>query len=178
MAANLLDALWDRRAIFPPLVAGLLGTLPVLGMVELVLDSRALEIERESSSKVLASSKDAYSNLTASVQNPVVFQLPHVPFPEHPDVERMKDYDHFIPTLLGQEAKWSYGNVRFSADSTNCTFPSIDFVNCAQELRFNTIWIDTYGYVDGGLGALRLLQEMEPKIQVIYENERYILLRL
>lgn len=177
IAANLLDTLWERRTTFPPLIAGLLAVLPVLGAAELIFGSY-VKTDKEAAVQTLSLSAEAYSTLIARVQSPIVFQLPHVPFPEHPDVERMKDYDHFIPTLLGHEARWSYGKIRFSGNGKTCMFPSNDFVECLRKLRFNTVWIDTYGYVDGGLSALQLLQDLDHGIEVLYENERYIVVHL
>lgn len=45
-----------------------------------------------------------------------VFQLPLVPFPEHPPVYRMQDYDHARGYLHGRRLRWSYGAMKGRPD--------------------------------------------------------------
>ena len=178
IAGHLLDSLLRRRRHFPHLFGGVLAALLVVGAAELIIGLPDLQSERELARDTLDLSEDAFSSLSAEIDNPVIFQLPIVPFPEYPRVNLMWDYDHFIPTLIGDDAKWSYGAVKFVARDTTCEFPSASFLDCVRRSGFNVVWIDSNGYIDEGLSALRVLQDLDNNVHVLHQNERYITVRL
>lgn len=49
---------------------------------------------------------------TTLPRDAMIFQLPVVPFPEHPPVNRMQDYDHLRGYLHASGLRWSYGAIR------------------------------------------------------------------
>jgi hypothetical protein len=83
-----------------------------------------------------------------------VFQLPIVPFPEHPGVQDMGTYEHFEPYLGSSSLRWSYG--AFSGTSLadwqlalpqKSTTALVDDVAAAG---FCAIEIDRAGFADRG----------------------------
>lgn len=48
--------------------------------------------------------------------NSKIFQLPYIPFPEHPVVNKMGDYDHLRAFLQTESIRWSYGALRGSTE--------------------------------------------------------------
>ncbi len=42
----------------------------------------------------------------------MIYQLPYIPFPEHPRVNTMVDYDHLRGYLQAQNLRWSYGAMK------------------------------------------------------------------
>ena len=41
----------------------------------------------------------------------MIFQMPYVPFPESPPVNKMVDYEHFKAYLHSKPLRWSYGAI-------------------------------------------------------------------
>jgi phosphoglycerol transferase len=82
-----------------------------------------------------------------------VFQLPYVPFPESPFVNKMIDYDHLRPYLHSKTIHWSYGAVKGrEVDLWQREVSSRKVPEMITELRaagFNGLWIDRFGYADG-----------------------------
>jgi len=87
-----------------------------------------------------------------------IFQLPVVEFPESEPVGRMLDYDHLRGFLADSGTlRWSYGSIKGRPDSAwqvtlRDQVGPIGALPALLGLGFQGIWIDTYGYVDGGLG--------------------------
>jgi hypothetical protein len=81
-----------------------------------------------------------------------VLQLPYVPFPENPPVQRMGDYDLFRGYIHTTGLDWSYGAMKgrpqdwlASADSdVRSLLPA------AVGAGFRGLYIDQFGYADGG----------------------------
>ncbi len=88
-----------------------------------------------------------------------VFQLPVVPFPEEPPPGRMLDYDLLRGYLADNGSlRWSYGSIRGRPDATwqmvlRDEVGPVGALPALLGLGFTGIWLDTYGYVDGGLEA-------------------------
>lgn len=84
----------------------------------------------------------------------MVFQLPYVPFPESPPVNRMTDYDHFRPAVLSQNLRWSYGAMRGRpGDAWQHSLSGLPADGLARGLAlagFTGLCVDRFGYADGG----------------------------
>ena len=84
----------------------------------------------------------------------MIFQLPYFPFPEYGrNVNKIVDYDLFRGYLHSKNLKWSYGAMVgrhsnwhqvISEEPLDILLAKISFVG------FNGIYIDRYGYSDGG----------------------------
>ncbi len=84
----------------------------------------------------------------------MIFQLPHVPYPEHPPVNRMKDYDLFRGYLHSQALRWSYGALRDQETSAwlddVASRPPEELVRVLSLTGFSGVWVDRAGFADGG----------------------------
>jgi phosphoglycerol transferase len=85
-----------------------------------------------------------------------IFQLPVIPFPEADPVGRMVDYDQLRGYLADDGSlRWSYGSIkgRPAADwqiRLRDHVGPIGALPALLGLGFTGLWIDTYGYTDGG----------------------------
>jgi phosphoglycerol transferase len=84
----------------------------------------------------------------------MIFQLPYVPCPENPPVNRMKDYDHFRAYLHSESLRWSYGTIKGRMtdgwQKAITERPLEEFVALASLSGFGGIYLDRFGYPDGG----------------------------
>jgi len=85
-----------------------------------------------------------------------IFQLPIIPFPEEPPPGKMLDYDELRGYLADNGSlEWSYGSIRGRPDAAWQIYLR-DHVGPVAGLPgllgmgFTGLWIDTYGYTDGG----------------------------
>jgi phosphoglycerol transferase len=87
-----------------------------------------------------------------------ILQLPIIEFPETHPPGRMLDYDHLRAYLADDGSlEWSYGSIKGRpAAAWQVTLRDkvgpIGALPALLGLGFEGIWIDTYGYTDGGLG--------------------------
>ncbi len=81
-----------------------------------------------------------------------IFQLPIVPFPESPPLGRMQDYDHLRGFLHSRSLRFSYGTVKGRDDwqLRLSGLPTRPLVRAVRALGFRAIWVDRFGYGDGG----------------------------
>ena len=86
--------------------------------------------------------------------NSMIFQLPYIPFPEHPPVNDMVDYDHFKAYLHSKSLRWSYGALRGREGDvwqrSIAMRPLPEMVESLAFSGFNGIYIDRFGYADRG----------------------------
>jgi phosphoglycerol transferase len=87
-----------------------------------------------------------------------IFQLPVMEFPEVEPIGRMMDYDHLRGFLADSGTlRWSYGSIKGRPDAAwqvtlRDQVGPIGALPGLLGLGFQGLWIDTYGYTDGGLG--------------------------
>lgn len=99
-------------------------------------------------------------NFIAQVEQTVprssmVFQLPYVPFPEHPPVHKMLDYDHLRAYLQSKSLRWSYGAIRGRYgdewQKSVSLLPVPQFLEHLSLAGFNGVYVDRNGYEDKGV---------------------------
>ncbi len=88
-------------------------------------------------------------------KNAMIFQLPYVPYPEWPAINKMKEYSHFRGYIHSKNLRWSYGAVKGregdlwqQAISEKPVNEFLDILVCAG---FRGIYIDRYGYSNTGI---------------------------
>jgi hypothetical protein len=83
----------------------------------------------------------------------LLFQLPVVPFPEHPPVYRMHDYDHARAYLHGRRLRWSYGAMKGRADAVWQVWiaakPVGEMLDTLAAAGFTGLYLDRAGYPTG-----------------------------
>jgi phosphoglycerol transferase len=92
--------------------------------------------------------------------NAMIFQLPVVPFPESPPVERMTDYEHLKGYLRSSNLKWSYGGVKGRESDWQLQLPknTSDLVALLKNYKYDAVWINANGYPDA---ASALIEELK-----------------
>jgi hypothetical protein len=83
----------------------------------------------------------------------MIFQLPYIPFPESPPVNRMFDYDELRGYLHSNDLRWSYGIVRGRPEDRNgalASEPVPRMVDDVAATGFAGIYVDRFGYEDQG----------------------------
>ena len=92
-----------------------------------------------------------------------IFQLPVIPFPEEPPPGKMLDYDHLRAFLAddGSSLEWSYGSIRGRPNSRWQLYlrdrvGPVGALPALLGMGFTGIWIDTFGYTDGGAEARQI----------------------
>ncbi len=85
----------------------------------------------------------------------MVFQLPAMAFPENVPVVRIIDYDLLKGYLMGSgRLRWSYGGMKGrSADwytDWAAQQPPVRMITGVTAAGFDALYVDTYGYADGG----------------------------
>jgi phosphoglycerol transferase len=109
--------------------------------------------------------------------NAEVFQLPYVPFPENPPVVKMLDYDHFKPYLVGHKIHWSYGAVKgrenAAWDASAAALPADQMVAQLKAKGFAGVWVDRFGYEDGGSAIDQQLAQVTGTTPKLSADGRY-----
>jgi phosphoglycerol transferase len=83
-----------------------------------------------------------------------VYQLPHIPFPCHPVLHEMHDYEHFRPYLYSHTVRWSYGAMKGRPagawlDHISAQPPE-RLVRALALCDFAGVYVDRGGYADRG----------------------------
>lgn len=106
----------------------------------------------------------------------MIFQLPYIPFPEHPKVYRMADYDHFRGYLHSKSLRWSYGTIKNRdgdrAQQLVAELPGEEFVKTLVFGGFCGIYLDRFGYEDGGAAREAELSNLLQTAPLISSNNR------
>jgi hypothetical protein len=101
----------------------------------------------------------------------MIFQLPYVPCPENPPVNRMKDYDHLRAYLHSDSLRWSYGAIKGRMtdgwQKAIAARPVEEFVALLSLTGFKGIYVDRFGFADMGAeleGNLSRLLTVNPLV--------------
>jgi phosphoglycerol transferase len=94
----------------------------------------------------------------------MIYQMPYVPFPEHPPPGRMAIYDHFRPYLHSDSLRWSYGAMKGrDADlwiREIAQLPPEKLVAALAYAGYAGIYINRAGYADQGAEVEDALSEI------------------
>jgi hypothetical protein len=95
-----------------------------------------------------------------------VFQLPVFPFPEVVPPGKMLDYDPLRGYLADDGTlRWSYGSIKGRPDADwqirwRDHLGPVAGLPALLGMGFTGIWLDTYGYTDGGLEARQITESL------------------
>jgi hypothetical protein len=108
--------------------------------------------------------------------NAMIFQLPYAPFPEYPPVNKMTVHAHFRGYLHSKDLHWSYGAMKGrSGDNWQrlvAGMPVEDMIKTLSDFGFSGIYIDSYGYEDGGAKLLSNIAQILEVKPVVSDNKR------
>ncbi|MFH1824983.1 MAG: hypothetical protein ABH873_07160 [Candidatus Firestonebacteria bacterium] len=100
----------------------------------------------------------------------MIYQMPYVPFPESPPVNKMDDYEHFKASLHSKNIKWSYGSMKgrigdiwqkeLNSQQLN------ELVDTLKKSGFSGIYINRDGYEDKG-------NSIESKLNKLIKNKSW-----
>lgn len=101
----------------------------------------------------------------------MIFQLPYIPFPENPPVNKMGDYELFRGYLHSKSLRWSYGAMKGrEGDAWQKQVSSLSVEAMLSRIAakgFNGVYIDRYGYKDNG-------KEIEKQIKGVLKTESIV----
>jgi len=109
-------------------------------------------------------------------QHAMVFQLPYVPFPGTPPVNRMAEYDHLRGYLHSRELRWSFAAVKGRDGDAWLRMvtaqPLPEMVQTLAFAGFQGIYLDRFGYAENSTEAsLGALLETGP---IVSDNGRLV----
>jgi phosphoglycerol transferase len=115
---------------------------------------------------------------TAVPAGTMIFQLPYVPCPENPPVNKMKDYDHFRAYLHSKSLRWSYGAMKGRmTDGWQRAItekPVEEFVALASLSGYGGIYLDRFGYSDMGAELEANLSRILTAIPMVSSDKRLV----
>ncbi len=130
----------------------------------------------------VATSWDSDTRFVATLEerlprDAMVFQLPHMPYPESRPIVKMRDSDQFRMYLHSSTLRWSYGAIRGRPDSdwpvAVSRAPTPVLTTLVSAAGFSGIQLDRFGYGDSARALeaelLRLLGEQP----VVSADDRY-----
>ncbi len=106
----------------------------------------------------------------------MVFQLPQMLFPETPAVHKIYMYQHIRGYLHSKQLRWSYGTIwgREGAQWQKWVAmkPLPEFLEILRRVGFQGLYIDTYGYPDGGNKIIETLKVLLRTHPLESDNQR------
>ena len=112
----------------------------------------------------------------------MIFQLPFVPFPENPPVQRMTDYDHLRGYLHSRSLRWSYGCVKGTKGNSwqkqLANQPTQALVRLLAEAGFHGVYLDRFGFADGGAAIESDLKRLTCTKPLVSRDKRLVFFKL
>jgi phosphoglycerol transferase len=109
-------------------------------------------------------------------ENAMIFQLPYIPFPEYPPVNRLTDYSHIRAYLHSKDLRWSYGAMKGRPGDAwqklVAGMPVGDMLKTLSQSGFKGIYIDSYGYQDDGSKLISDIKQILGAEPLISNNQR------
>ena len=109
-------------------------------------------------------------------ENSMIFQLPYASFPENPPVYKMTAYWHFRAYLHSKDLRWSYGAMKGRPGDDwqrlVASLPVEDMLKSLSQAGFDGIYIDSYGFEDGGSKLLSNVTRVLETKPLVSDNGR------
>ena len=154
---------WLRRRLRRPTPVIALVTVVVGGLA--LFDSvPSLDVNYRLLTASWVSDQRFVDNIEKRMPNgAAIFQLPVIPFPESPPEHRMIDYDLYRGYVHDDGSlQWSYGGVK-GRPIADWQFRflegfDVDAIPALLGMGYDGVWLDTFGYTDGGVKLRSELQ--------------------
>ena len=107
----------------------------------------------------------------------MIFQLPYVSFPENGPVNLMYDYDLGRGYLYSSDLSWSYGAAKGRPQdwaSVAQGLPLSSLLDGVAAAGFSGIYIDRYGYADGGVAIEKSIRALVGSAPMQSTNKRLL----
>jgi len=159
---------------------GLYGVLSLVLVVALLdQTSRDYVPQYQQINAEYDSDHELIQNIEATLPaSSMIYQLPYVPFPEHPRVNTMVDYDHFRGYLHSQHLRWSYGAMKKREGDLwqrqTAALPVDQLVETLGFAGFGGIYLDRHGYDDNGAAIEAQLSNALATAPVVSRNGRLV----
>lgn len=109
-------------------------------------------------------------------QGSMVFQLPYIPFPEYPPVNKIVPYDLMRGYLHSSNLHWSYATMKGRAGDAwykeVSEQPVSELLKTISLSGFNGIYIDRYGYIDQANSLIKDISNRLGEQPTYSENQR------
>jgi len=175
-----LDYLRGRAVKTTGAAVGLYGVLSLVLVVALLdQTSRDYVPQYQQINAEYDSDHELIQNIEATLPaSSMIYQLPYVPFPEHPRVNTMVDYDHFRGYLHSQHLRWSYGAMKKREGDLwqrqTAALPVDQLVETLGFAGFGGIYLDRHGYDDNGAAIEAQLSNALATAPVVSRNGRLV----
>ncbi|MFX3632169.1 MAG: hypothetical protein ACE3L7_08840 [Candidatus Pristimantibacillus sp.] len=129
------------------------------------------------------SDKQYFKSIEESIpSDSMIFQLPYVPFPEHPWVNRMGNYEHLKGYLHTSSLRWSFGALNGSlADLWTrevSAKPAEEMLEALSLAKFEGIYLDRFGYPDNDTTVEDEIVSITKAEPLVSKNERWVFIDL
>lgn len=152
IAVDRLRRWWARGAAAPMLTTVTLGGILVFGMLDQT--SPRFVPNHEGLQRLFAGDREYVRAIEAQMPpEAMIFQLPYHSFPEAVPLFRLQAYDHLRGFLHSSSLSWSYGVMRGRGDEwleTVSRQPTEAMLPRLTEAGFDGVYVDRFGYQDGG----------------------------
>ena len=112
----------------------------------------------------------------------MVFQLPVVPYPESPPINKMYDYEHFIPYLYSKHLRYSYGSDKGRALETWQRIvekmPAAEMAAKLEQYGFGAIYLNRKAFKDEGSKLIDDLRDAGKPVFIESSRKDLVAIRL
>lgn len=165
--AVLLDRLPRRWWVAPGVAA-----LTAFGLYE---TSFAGQPDYEGQKKRWETDRAFVAEIEAALpEGAMVFQLPHMSFPENGKIEQLPDYGPMVPYLHSRRLRWSYGAMRGRrVDDQNealAELPVEAMIDAVARRGFSAVYVSRAGFADRGAALEADLERLLGPPVVVAKN--------
>jgi phosphoglycerol transferase len=127
---------------------------------------------------VMNSDAKFFSSLETQLgEHAMVFQLPYMPFPEAPPVNKLTDYEHFRGYLNSKSLRWSYGAFKGTDADAFIKYLSLQtgavFIEDLITAGYTGLYIDRFGYADSAAALEKNIEGVLKEKPFVSENGRF-----
>jgi phosphoglycerol transferase len=107
----------------------------------------------------------------------MVYQVPYVSFPEAAPVNKMNSYDPLLGYILSDSLRWSDAAMQGTPADWGASIaarPLPEQVVRAASAGFAGVWVDRFGYIDGGRSEEASIARIARARPIVAPNARYV----